>query len=242
MKLTSKVSILLLVMLASKANAASLLAYTPYRETPAALIQRHCVKANSTPQIESCTSKALAALDAELNRTYQRILDSLASVDVNQEKKDLVAEQRAWLKLRDASAQTEYQANILGTIRGVSALTRKVTDTHYRTQMLKRRYLSLFNEEFSLADLVGEWRGIFGTKRVLRIAVDGKCSLEDPGVPKKSGTCARDGISLKIVDSSGKTVFEEWIYVETISIGGADSLVLQLLRGAGATTEALIKE
>jgi len=217
--------------------------YRAYRETVDQLSDRICKDASTTPDINACVSETVEAIDAELNRTYQKIMASFDAKNANQaeEKELLKAEEKLWIALRDAESSTVYQSNIEGTIRGAAALGQKRDATHQRVLDLKRRYIHLFYGEIEQKDFVGKWRDLVKPQSIFELAASGACTFVD-GTTKLEGKCRRGELGLEMVDAAGKVVMSDWMYINHLDLGTGDNLVLEFLSGPGYAERVFVKE
>jgi uncharacterized protein YecT (DUF1311 family) len=78
-----------------------------------------CDKAVSTSDINECARIGQEKVEKQLNVVYQDVLKTTAAPDAAEERKALIAAQRAWVKFREADCKAVYQKWAGGTIRGV---------------------------------------------------------------------------------------------------------------------------
>jgi uncharacterized protein YecT (DUF1311 family) len=83
-----------------------------------------CKTAMTTLEVNECASIEQRKVEARLNETYQRVIQSLDQPDTDLEKfsqmkSRLMTAQRAWVKFREADCQAVYTYYQAGTIRAI---------------------------------------------------------------------------------------------------------------------------
>jgi uncharacterized protein YecT (DUF1311 family) len=96
-----------------------------------------CVTQKDTSEIAACLWQIYVAADAELNRAYKELLESL-SLENESARAKLVKAQRAWIKYRDSDCEAVYQYWSLGTARGRMATLCLISRTETRRMELYR--------------------------------------------------------------------------------------------------------
>jgi uncharacterized protein YecT (DUF1311 family) len=103
-----------------------------------------CASPNTTIEINECAQKVLKRKDGELNRAYQRLLESLSptmpgdGTDYEAVRKQLAEAQRAWIKFRDSDCGAKYTFWEQGSIRGAMYLSCLIERTEKRTAELRK--------------------------------------------------------------------------------------------------------
>ena len=95
-----------------------------------------CNRPSSTVEEADCFAKASDAADKELNGVYA-LVRSVLSPD---ERNDLLAAQRAWLKYRDLTCTAEYKLYGRGTGGPVTQMACLAAITHERVATLRTTY------------------------------------------------------------------------------------------------------
>jgi uncharacterized protein YecT (DUF1311 family) len=106
-----------------------------------------CYDAGNTLQINDCLIGALEKADAELNRTYQRILKELEELSSSgssasgDAKAELIKAQDRWNQFRDLDCGAVYESYREGSIRNTKHLVCKIRKAKQRTEELKEWWL-----------------------------------------------------------------------------------------------------
>ena len=95
-----------------------------------------CNRPSSTAEEAECFAKTSDAADKELNGVYA-LVRSVLSQD---ERNDLLAAQRAWLKYRDLTCTAEYKLYGRGTGGPVTQMACLAAITHERVATLRTTY------------------------------------------------------------------------------------------------------
>ena len=95
-----------------------------------------CNRPSSTVEEADCFAKASDAADKELNRAYAQVRSVLSL----EERSDLLAAQRVWLKYRDLTCTAEYKLYGGGTGGPVTRMACLAAITQERIATLRTTY------------------------------------------------------------------------------------------------------
>ena len=115
--------------------------------TPVMAQEEDCSQMTSTPEMNACFERALAAADARLNEVFQQALEHIAGADqiTADQRRDWEAalreSQRRWMRFRDIDCGEVIGFEWLGAT-GMTAATLgcKITKTETRANELEERY------------------------------------------------------------------------------------------------------
>ena len=218
-----------------------------YLTSVQALINCECAEAYTTFDLNNCMAEVYAKVDQELNRVYQKVMkyysnyESASEEEYSQARKETLRNaQRAWIKFRDANADWIYAEYMQGSIRNQSYLSEKTYMTLSRINQLKRRTKDAFSDEITKDKLVGTWQMIQDKNQTLQFTKDGNFRLTKGGKTTKEGLYEIDDVFLIVKDKTGKTILDEWIYLENrITNYWEDEYALEFLHGEGLSSDEI---
>jgi len=108
-----------------------------FAQVPQKQVSDPCANPQNTVQMRDCASKQYQEADAELNRTYKKVMSAL---DDNEQKALLQKAQKAWLQYRDAYADFKADLYRGGTIAPQIKLICLTDITKARSLELLRTY------------------------------------------------------------------------------------------------------